>query len=101
MKRLVIPILLATAMFTAVTLEASDAMKAIVGSYLEIQGRLAVDKFDGIKPAAQAIGQQAARMGPDGTAILKAAKAMEGAADLKTAREAFGGLSDAVIAAGT
>jgi hypothetical protein len=101
MKRLVIPILLASAVFTAVTVQASDAMKAIVGSYLEIQGRLTVDKLDGIKPAAQAIGQQAARMGPEGTAILKAAKAMEAAADLKTAREAFGGLSDAVIAAGT
>jgi len=101
MKRLVIPILLASAMFTAVTLQASDAMKAIVGSYLEIQGRLTVDKLDGIKPAAQAIGEQAARMGPQGTAILKAAKSMEAAADLKTAREAFGGLSDAVIAAGT
>ena len=101
MKKLVIPILFAMAMFTGVTLQASEAMKAIVGSYLEIQGRLSVDKLDGIKPAAHAIGQQAARMGTEGAAILKAAKAMEEAADLRTAREAFGGLSDAVIAAGT
>ena len=76
-------------------------MKAIVGSYLEIQGRLAADKVDGIKPAARAIGEQAARMGADGAAIVKAAKSVEDAADLKTAREAFGPLSDAVIAAGT
>ena len=40
-------------------------------------------------------------MGTEGAAIVKAAKAMEDAADLKTAREAFGALSDAVIAAGT
>ena len=52
MKKLVIPMLLAFVTFTGVTLQASDAMKAIVGSYLEIQGRLAVDKLEGIKPAA-------------------------------------------------
>ena len=40
-------------------------------------------------------------MGAGGTAIVKAAKSMEDAADLKAAREAFGALSDAVIAAGT
>jgi hypothetical protein len=101
MKKVVVPILLALVVFTGVTLQASDAMKAIVGSYLEIQGRLTVDKLDGIKPAAHAIGEQAARMGTEGAAILKAATAMEGAADLKAAREAFAGLSDAVIAAGT
>jgi len=101
MKKLIIPMLFALAAFTGATLQASDAMKAIVGSYLEIQGRLAADKVDGIKPAARAIGEQAARMGAEGAAIVKAAKSMEDAADLKTAREAFGGLSDAVIAVGT
>jgi hypothetical protein len=101
MKKLVIPMLFALAAFTGVTLQASDAMKAIVGSYLEIQGRLAADKVDGIKPAARAIGEQAARLGAEGAAIVKAAKSIEDAADLKTARDAFGGLSDAVIAAGT
>jgi hypothetical protein len=101
MKNLVVPMVLAFVMFSGVNLHASDAMKAIVGSYLEIQGRLAADKVDGIKPVARAIGEQASRMGTKGGAILKAAKAMEEAADLKMAREAFGGLSDAVIAAGT
>jgi hypothetical protein len=101
MKKLVIPILFAMATFSGISLHASQAMKAIVGSYLEIQGRLAVDKVDGIKPAARAIGEQGARMGAEGAAIVKAAKSVEDAADLKTAREAFGPLSDAVIAAGT
>jgi hypothetical protein len=101
MKKLVIPMLLAFVTVTGVSLQASDAMKAIVGSYLEIQGRLAADKLDGIKPAAVAIGEQGTRMGTEGTAIVKAAKAIEDAADLKAAREAFGALSDAVIAAGT
>jgi uncharacterized protein DUF3347 len=99
MKKLTI--LLAFVMFTGIGLRASDAMKAIVGSYLEIQGQLAANKVEGIKPAAKAIGEQAARMGTEGAAIVTAAKAMQEAADLKTAREAFGSLSDAVIAAGT
>lgn len=89
------------ALMVMAPLRASDAVKSIVTSYLEIQGRLATDSISGVKPAAQAIGQQAARMGDPGTALVKAAKAMEEAADMKSAREAFGGLSDAVIAAGT
>jgi hypothetical protein len=71
-----------------------------VTSYLEIQGRLVADNINGVKPAARAIGEQAARMGQAGVAIAKAAKGMEEAADIKAAREAFGGLSDAVIAVG-
>lgn len=93
-------LLLALAMVTGASLQASDAMKAIVTSYLEIQGRLAADNINGVKPAARAIGEQAARMGEAGAAIAKTAKGMEEAADIKAAREAFGGLSDAVIAAG-
>jgi hypothetical protein len=100
MNRIVVPVMLALVMVTGPTLQASDAMKAIVASYLEIQGRLAVDKLEGVKPAAEAIGQQATRMGTEGMAIVKAAKAVADAADLKTARETFGPLSDAVIAAG-
>ena len=82
-----------------VQLQASDAMKAIVTSYLEIQNQLATDKVDGVKGAAKNIGAQAARMGGAGQDIAKAATAVEQAADLKAARDAFGPLSDAVIAA--
>jgi hypothetical protein len=85
----------------AAPIHASEALKAVVGSYLEIQARLATDKIDGIKPAAQAIGQQAARLGPAGENLAKAARSMEAAADIKAARDAFGSLSDAVIAMGT
>jgi uncharacterized protein DUF3347 len=101
MKNVVVPILLALVMAAGVNLHASDAMKAIVGSYLEIHGRLAANNVEGIKPAAKAIEEQAARMGTEGAAIVKSAKAMEEAGDLKTARQAFADLSDAVIAAGT
>jgi hypothetical protein len=82
-----------------VRLQASDAMKAIVGSYLEIQKQLATDKIDGVKGSAKSIATQAARMGDAGREIAKSATALEQAADLKTAREAFGPLSEAVIAA--
>jgi hypothetical protein len=92
--------LTALALTMAVTVEASDAMKAIVGSYLEIHAALAADKIEGVQPAAKAIGAQAVRMGAEGAPIVAAAKAVESATDLNTARIAFGTLSDAVIAAG-
>lgn len=100
MKKAIMSTLFAVAVFAAGPVYASDAMKAIVGSYLGIQASLAGDKLDGVKPAALAIGEQAARMGTAGEAIVKAAKAVEGAADITAARAAFGDLSDAVIAAG-
>lgn len=83
----------------AAALRASDAVKAIVESYLEIHARLAADKLDGVKAPAASIVRTAGAMGQSGAAIAKAAKAVEDAADLKTAREAFGPLSEAVIAA--
>jgi hypothetical protein len=83
----------------AAAIRGSDAMKAIVESYLEIHARLAADKTDGIKTSAAAIAKTATAMGQSGAAMAKAAKAVEDASDLKTAREAFGPLSEAVIAA--
>jgi hypothetical protein len=83
----------------AAVVRASEPMKAIVGSYLEIHAMLASDKVDGIKAPAQAIAAQAGSMGASGAAILKAARAVEQAADLNAARAAFAPLSDAVIAA--
>jgi Cu(I)/Ag(I) efflux system membrane fusion protein len=79
-------------------LHASDAMKAILDSYLTIHAQLAADKTDGIKAAAANIATKAESLGANGAAIAKAAKAIGTAADLAAAREAFGPLSDAVIA---
>jgi len=77
----------------------SEAMKAIVAAYLEIQSQLVADKADTIKAQAHAIGAQAAAMGEPGSAIATAAADVEKAADLKATREAFGPLSEAVVAA--
>jgi Protein of unknown function (DUF3347) len=78
---------------------ASEPMKAIVAAYLDIQTGLVADKTDTIKARAHAIGEQAARMSDAGAALVKTAADLEKAADLKTMREAFGPLSDAVVAA--
>ena len=81
------------------TVAASESVKAIVNSYLEIHAALAADKVEGVKAPAAAIAAEAGRMEMSGAAIAKAAKEVEQAKDLKAARTAFGPLSDAVIAA--
>ena len=79
---------------------ASESLKAIVQSYLTIQSQLAADKIDDVKGPARAIGAQAVILGKNGPPVAKAASALERAADLGAAREAFGALTDAVLAAG-
>jgi Cu(I)/Ag(I) efflux system membrane fusion protein len=76
----------------------SDSTKAIVQSYLEIHAKLAADKPAEVKGPAKALAAQAAALGKDGEAIARAATAVEAAADIERARDAFGPLSDAVIA---
>lgn len=79
---------------------ASDAMKAVVSSYLEIHAQLAADKIDGVPSAADRIVTEAGGLPEtERTAIVTAARALRTAGDLDTARERFGPLSDAVIAA--
>jgi len=45
--------------------EASEPMKAIVASYLDMQQQLAGDKIDTVKAQAHAIGEQAAKLRTD------------------------------------
>jgi hypothetical protein len=99
MKKLFALIAFAVMVGITPTVQASDSTKAIVASYLEIQAALASDKVDGVKLAADAIANEAARMGASGEEIQKAATAIGSAADVNAARTAFGPLSDAVIAA--
>ena len=100
MTKLVAAAIVAVLLLSGTSLQASDAMKAIIASYVDIHAQLFRDKMDGVKPAAAAIALQASRMGAGGAAIATAAKRMEAAADLTGARDAFGALSGAVIAAG-
>ena len=78
---------------------AADGLKEVVGAYLEIQAQLVNDTFEGVKPAATALATRAETMGEAGATIAKAAKTVAAAADLKAARDGFGPLTDAVVAA--
>ena len=78
--------------------QSADANKTIVKSYVEVQSHLAADRLEPAKNAAKEMAAPAASLGKSGEAIAKAATAMAAAADLKAARDAFGPLSDAVIA---
>ena len=83
-----------------VRVDASEALKAVVASYLEIHAQLTADKIDQVEAPARVLASRAAEMGAVGEPIAKAANALAEAADLKAARDAFAALSDAVIAAG-
>lgn len=77
---------------------ASDAPNTLVKSYLEIHAHLAADRFDELKGPARTLGEQARALGKPAEAVARASAALESAADIKAARDAFGPLSDAVIA---
>ncbi len=79
--------------------QTTEHQTAIISSYLQIHAALAADKIEGVKPAAQEIAKHAAALGASAEAIGKAATVLEGAADIKAARAAFGTLSDAMLAA--
>jgi hypothetical protein len=99
MKLAVIGAVLAMGALVASRVEASEPMKAIVASYLDIQSQLAADKIDTVKAQAHTIGEQAAKLQQGGRAIATAAVDVEKAADIKAVREAFGPLSAAVVEA--
>ena len=73
---------------------------ALAAPYLHIQVALANDSTDGVAEAARAIAAEAAAMGEQAEAIGAAAEALAEATDLWSARDAFGPLSDALIAYG-
>jgi protein SCO1/2 len=70
---------------------------AIVDPYLRIQESLSADRLTGIKTAARRIAGEAANVGASAASIRSAAGPLEQAADLKSARAAFGTLSEAII----
>lgn len=77
---------------------AADLPSALVEPYLRIHTALAADKFDGVKADAAAVTAAAGKIGSSAEKIQGASKRLEAAADLKTARTAFGELSEAVLA---
>jgi Cu(I)/Ag(I) efflux system membrane fusion protein len=76
----------------------SATTTAMLTPYLEVQAHLAADRFEAIKAPAASLASQAAAAGKSGEGIARAAAALQKAQDIEAAREAFGPLSDAVIA---
>lgn len=72
----------------------------LAAPYLHIQLALANDSMDGVNDAASTMATEAEGMGSAARMIAATARALAGAADLETARAAFGPLSDALIAYG-
>lgn len=99
MKSFVLAVALAcVALGPAAAQTPPDTTTPLVKSYLEIQHALAADRFADVKAPAKTLASQASALGADGAAIAKAASAVESAADIGAARQAFGPLSDALIA---
>jgi hypothetical protein len=82
----------------AAVVTAAELAPALVDPYLRVQSALAADKVETVKADAVDIGKAAQSLGEPATPIVAAAKALEDAADLKAARQAFGKLSDSVFA---
>jgi len=77
---------------------ATESLRAIVKTYLEIHALLAQDKFAELKGPAGTIASQTAALGKEGADLAKAATGLAAAKDLKAARDAFAPLSDALLA---
>ena len=84
----------------ASAIRGAEDFQAILEPYLKIHAALAGDKMDDVAADARAIAEAAAKLGTDGEGITTAARKLEGAGDLETARAAFGPLSDEIIAHG-
>jgi hypothetical protein len=76
----------------------TESLRGIVKTYLEIHALLTQDKFADVKGPAGTLASQTAALGNDGGPLAKAAAAFAAAKDVKSARDAFGPLSDALIA---
>jgi hypothetical protein len=77
---------------------AADTIGAVLTPYFRIQNALVDDRVDTIKADALSVAQEANGLGPAGKGIEEAATALSKATDIAAARDAFGKLSDAVIA---
>ena len=76
----------------------TETLRGIVRTYLDVHALLTQDKFADVKGPASKLAAQTATLGKDGADLAKAATAFAAAGDLNAAREAFGPLSDALIA---
>ena len=74
------------------------SLAPVVDQYLRMQQSLSGDSMAGVRTAALAVGTEAAKLGESGGAIHSAAAEFARVTDVKSARDAFGRLSHAIIA---
>ena len=72
--------------------------QSLLEPYFRLQSALADDRIDTVEADAAELARQADTLGEPGKPIRDAAAALGASADLASAREAFGKLSDVVIA---
>jgi hypothetical protein len=82
----------------APTARAADTINGVLTPYFRIQSALVDDRIDTLKNDALLVAQEAVNLGAAGKPIEEAATALSQATEIGAAREAFGRLSDAVIA---
>jgi len=70
---------------------------ALVEPYLRMQEALAADRLDGVMESALAIANATAKIGSAAAAVKAAVNPFAQAVDLRAARGAFGGLSEAIL----
>ena len=76
----------------------ASAITGVVDPYLRVQVKLAADTIDGVPGEASAIAAAAAKLGKDGTALATAARALQAAASIDAARDAFSNVTTALFA---
>jgi len=77
---------------------AADPVDSIIDHAVAIQTSLAHDKMDGVASNATAISTDAAALGKPGEKIVAGAMALQTARQIGEARDAFGQMSEALVA---
>ena len=73
-------------------------IKSVIDPYLRMQDALSADAMIGVKTAGFTLAAAAAKLGPSATAIHSAAVEFERTTDIKSARESFERVGNAIIA---
>ena len=97
MFRLTLAAAIAALFVAAIPARAADAIDGMLTPYFRIQSMLADDKAD-VKADANLVAQAASGLGAPGEPIAAAARTLAGTTSIAAARDAFGTLSDALIA---
>jgi protein SCO1/2 len=76
---------------------AAGGIRGVVDPYLRIHDALSADALIGVKTAAYTLAAAASRLGPSAVAVHSAAVEFERVTDVKSARESFGRLTEALL----